>query len=215
MTNIINKTEALVKSLFAHETTGHDWWHIDRVRNNALYIAEKEGADVVICELAALLHDVADDKLNASKAEGQQKLMDIFAKIDLKEDAKIKILDIIDHMSFRGGQNPPLETLEAQVVQDADRLDAIGAIGIARAFTFAGARGNVMHDPDATYVQKSQEEYLKRQATAIEHFYDKLLKLKDLMNTKTAKELATERHQRMETFLKDFYEEWQPGRRTE
>ncbi|MGG4212948.1 HD domain-containing protein [Paenibacillus sp. FSL L8-0638] len=203
--DIIQKAEPFVQQQLEHDHSGHDWWHIDRVRKLSLKIAAKEGADSFICELAALLHDVADEKLNDSKQAGLDKVEQwlLLHVNDLEVIAHV--MTIIATMSYNGGQNPPMETLEGQVVQDADRLDALGAIGIARTFMYAGSKGSMMHHPDKDF---SQHEYRAAGKSAIYHFYEKLLKLKDLMNTAYAQELAEVRHQWMEMYLEQFYREW-------
>ncbi|WP_342428395.1 HD domain-containing protein [Paenibacillus sp. FSL L8-0158] len=203
--DIIQKAEPFVQQQLEHDHSGHDWWHIDRVRKLSLKIAAKEGADSFICELAALLHDVADEKLNDSKQAGLDKVEQwlLLHVNDLEVIAHV--MTIIATMSYNGGQNPPMETLEGQVVQDADRLDALGAIGIARTFMYAGSKGSMMHHPDKDF---SQHEYRAAGKSAIYHFYEKLLKLKDLMNTAYARELAEVRHQWMEMYLEQFYREW-------
>jgi uncharacterized protein len=203
-TDIIQKAEQFVQQQLEHDHSGHDWWHIDRVRKLALDIAAKEGADPFICELAALLHDVADEKLNDSKQAGLDKV-EHWLRLHVGDPAVIaQVMTIIATMSYNGGQNPPMETLEGRIVQDADRLDALGAIGIARTFMYAGWKGNMMHHPEKDF---SQQDY-RSAKSAIYHFYEKLLKLKDFMNTSYAKELAAARHQFMETYLEQFYREW-------
>ncbi|GGG05368.1 phosphohydrolase [Paenibacillus albidus] len=209
-TLLIEQTEAFVREQLGQDTTGHDWWHSDRVRNTAAVIAGIEKADVLICTLAALLHDVADEKLNPSKEEGLLKVR-TWLDSHLDNSGQIDhIMLIIDTMSFSGGSGAPMATLEGQVVQDADRLDALGAIGIARTFVFSGAKGRPMHDPDIAprgeSLQKEYRDYSK--GTAVNHFYEKLLKLKDLMNTSYGRKLAEERHQFMLGFLDQFYKEW-------
>ncbi|MEK5547962.1 HD domain-containing protein [Paenibacillus sp. FSL L8-0689] len=203
--DIIQKAEPFVQQQLEHDHSGHDWWHIDRVRKLSLKIAAKEGADSFICELAALLHDVADEKLNDSKQAGLDKVEQWLLLHVNDLDIIAHVMTIIATMSYNGGQNPPMETLEGQVVQDADRLDALGAIGIARTFMYAGSKGSMMHHPDKDF---SQHEYRAAGKSAIYHFYEKLLKLQDLMNTTYARELAEVRHQWMELYLEQFYREW-------
>lgn len=205
---LIQQAERFVKQVHAGEASGHDWWHIDRVRNTALDIAAKENADRTVCELAALLHDVADEKLNASKEAGLEKVRAWLTEQAADEDLTDKVMDIIANMSYNGGKNPPMTTLEGQVVQDADRLDAIGAIGIARTFAYSGAKGRIIHDPELSLDDLAQEDYRSAGKTAIYHFYEKLLKLKSLMNTPYARELAEQRHAFMEQYLQQFYREW-------
>ncbi|SFR00760.1 MULTISPECIES: HD domain-containing protein [unclassified Paenibacillus] len=205
LADIIQKAEPFVQQQLEHDHSGHDWWHIDRVRKLSLKIAAKEGADSFICELAALLHDVADEKLNNSKQAGLDKVEQWLLLHVSDPDVITHVMTIIATMSYNGGQNPPMETLEGQVVQDADRLDALGAIGIARTFMYAGSKGSMMHHPDKDF---SQHDYRAAGKSAIYHFYEKLLKLKDLMNTAYARELAEVRHQWMEMYLEQFYREW-------
>jgi len=210
---IIARTEEFVREQLGQDTTGHDWWHSDRVRNTAAEIAEIEGADAFICAMAALLHDVADEKLNPSKEEGLLKVRNWLTANLTAEEQVDHIMLIIETMSFSGGGGEPMKTLEGQVVQDADRLDALGAIGIARTFVFSGAKGRPAYDPEMPprdeSLQKEYRDYSK--GTAINHFYEKLLKLKYLMNTDYGRKLAEERHDFMLTFLDQFYKEWNQG----
>ncbi|MFZ7333409.1 HD domain-containing protein [Streptococcus pluranimalium] len=207
---IIREAEVFVKSILDDDSSGHDWWHIDRVRNLALRIAREERANLFICELAALLHDIADGKLNESEALGLKRVSDWLAKQGISDDIKFSILDIIQNMSFKAGLNKDkVLSLEGQIVQDADRLDAIGAIGISRTMAYAGSKGNLIHVPGTKIrTEMTLEEYRQQESTAIAHFYEKLLLLKDSMNTATAKSLAEKRHSFMETFLNEFYAEW-------
>ncbi|MDQ0222703.1 HD domain-containing protein [Streptococcus moroccensis] len=210
----ITKTEEFVQSLFQDDASGHDWWHIVRVRDMALRLAQAEGADCFICQMAALLHDVADDKLNSSEEVGLKKVDDFLSQLGLPERDRSAILDIIANMSYRGGQKAqkPL-SLEGQCVQDADRLDALGAIGIARTMAYSGHKGRLIHDPALEpRAQMTLAEYRSDGGTAILHFYEKLLKLKDLMNTDMAKTLAEGRHAFLETYLEQFYAEWRSER---
>lgn len=208
---LIEEATAFVRSELENEASGHDWWHIARVTKMAKHIAEQEGADVFICEMAALLHDIADEKLNEGGEEvGLQRVKDWLEVHQADKETIDKIMEIISTMSFKGGNRPPMTTLEGKVVQDADRLDAIGAIGIARTFAYAGAHGDLLYDPDIQPREKmTKEQYRTEKSTAVNHFYEKLLKLKNLMNTDTAKEMAEARHQLMEDFLQKFYHEWE------
>lgn len=208
---LIDEATAFVRSELENEASGHDWWHIARVSKMAKHIAEQEGADVFICELAALLHDIADEKLNKDGEEaGLQRVKDWLLTHQADKETINTIIEIISTMSFKGGNRPPMMTLEGKVVQDADRLDAIGAIGIARTFAYAGAHGDLIYDPTIQPREKmTKEEYRTEKTTAVNHFYEKLLKLKNLMNTDTAKEMAEARHQLMEDFLQKFYHEWE------
>lgn len=207
---ILEATERYVEAELSGEGSGHDWWHIVRVRNLAKRFAEQEGADSFICQLAALLHDLADEKIAGSEEAGLAQVTDWLASQGLSEEKRSHILEIIQYMSFKGGANQGKKlTLEGQVVQDADRLDAIGAIGIARVMAYAGNKGNLIHEPGKQVRDHmTVEEYRKGDNTAITHFYEKLLKLKDLMNTEVAKKVAQHRHEFMENYLQEFYAEW-------
>ncbi len=207
---IMDRAEQFVKEQLQNDSSGHDWWHIDRVRKMAVKIAKKEGANEFVCELASLLHDVADEKLNSSKEAGFNKVYG-WLETNLVDVHTInEVLNIISTMSYNGGHNPPMNTLEGQIVQDADRLDAMGAIGIARTFAYAGWKGQFMYDPDnKPRDDLSEENYRDTKGTAINHFYEKLFKLKGLMNTEWGKKIASYRHQYMECYLLQFYKEWE------
>jgi uncharacterized protein len=206
---IIEKTEQYVRSLLENDASGHDWWHIDRVRRIGVSLAKKEYADEFIVEMAALLHDIADEKIAGSEEKGFKIVSEWLDQMQLTNREKEQIHDVISSVSFKGGHGKKPNTIEGMVVQDADRLDAIGAIGIARTFMYAGNRGHLMYDPDLPYREKmTKKEYRQGRSTAINHFYEKLLKLKDLMNTESAKQMASERHEFMEQFLQQFYKEW-------
>lgn len=211
---ILEKARTYVFQELKDEASGHDWWHIHRVTQNALKIAKQEGADLFICELAALLHDIVDAKLNESEAAGLQKVQDWLIRNGVSPNDRDHILHIIQYMSFKGGTQSHISlSLEGQVVQDADRLDALGAIGIARTMAYSGHAGRPIHDPERKpREQLSLEDYRSGQDTAIMHFYEKLLKLKDGMNTAYAKKLAQGRHQFLETYLEQFYAEWEAER---
>jgi uncharacterized protein len=207
---IIVRTEAFVRSELGDDATGHDWFHVDRVRRNALHICKEEKAgEVFIIEMAALLHDIPDEKLNESIEKGNEKLESFLQTIQLTDHDKKHIKQIIATISYKGGQNTELSTIEAKIVQDADRLDAIGAIGIARAFAYGGKKGQPIYDPSINVREEmSLKEYRKGKSTSIHHFYEKLLKLKDLLNTGSARKMAESRQQMMEIFLDQFYKEW-------
>jgi len=206
---IIEATTTFVKEILQHDSSGHDWWHIERVRKAALQIGEKENANLFVVEMAALLHDVADEKLNKSEEEGLMKVRNWLSSLQITDSEQEEIVEIISTMSFKGGNRPPLKTIEGQVVQDADRLDAIGAIGIARTFAFAGSHGDLIYDPNLPYRESmTKEEYRNGKSTAVNHFYEKLLKLKDTLNTNAARKAAQERHDFMTAFLDQFYKEW-------
>ncbi|MEH7346638.1 HD domain-containing protein [Bacillus sp. JJ1532] len=210
MEAVLQKTESFVRDLLGEDCTGHDWFHIERVRRNALYICEKENkGDPFIIEMAALLHDVPDEKLNSSKEEGERKLFNFLEALELEQKVRDQIIEIIGSISFKGGKKSVLTSIEAKIVQDADRLDAIGAIGIARTFAFGGKKGQPIYSPDFQIREAmTEEEYRKGKSSSIHHFYEKLLKLKDLLNTDTAKEIAEKRHQLMENYLEEFFNEW-------
>lgn len=205
---IIERTEDWVKERLAHDTTGHDWYHIDRVRKVAVMLAEKENADQQIVELAALLHDTIDDKIVANEQVAVEEVKKFLVEQGLPKPALYKVLAIIQTISFSKGQE--LSLLEAKIVQDADRLDAIGAIGIARTFQYSGARNQPIYDPTLSVRgQMTREEYRHGKSSAINHFYEKLLQLKDGLHTQTAKEVAVKRHALMEQFLDQFFLEWE------
>ncbi|MGN7177945.1 HD domain-containing protein [Cytobacillus sp. SAFR-174] len=208
--NIIHITEKFVRDTLGDDSTGHDWQHIDRVRKNALYIAEKEQkGDPFLIEMAALLHDIPDAKLNTSMEAGDRKLSDFLKELKITEEASSSIKAIIESVSFKGGHNTRILSAEAQIVQDADRLDAIGAVGIARAFAYGGKKGQLIYDPALDIrIEMTEDEYRNGRSSSINHFYEKLLKLRDLLNTDTAMELAEKRHELMEQFLHQFFKEW-------
>jgi uncharacterized protein len=204
----ITQTEEYVKNLFKNEATGHDWWHIHRVRNLALKIADSEGGNRFIIEMAALLHDVDDWKISKNVKESKSLLW--LRKLNFHEQEIKNVLEIIDQVSFRGaGVETRATTLEAKIVQDADRLDAIGAIGIARTFAYGGNKARPIYLPEIKPENHNDfESYKKGTAPTINHFYEKLLLLKNRLNTKTAIELAKKRHKFMELFLDQFFNEW-------
>ncbi|WP_417431097.1 HD domain-containing protein [Halpernia sp.] len=212
---LISKTIDFVKLKLKNAEAGHDWFHIERVWKLSKKIAENEDGDLEIIELGALLHDIADPKFHNGDEELALKISRDFLESQNLEDVKIKkVLFIIKNISFKNRnekaeisiENP---VKELQIVQDADHLDAIGAIGIARTFNFGGFKNNKMYDPEILpKLKMSKEEYKKSDGTTINHFYEKLLLLKDLMNTETAKKIASKRHDFMENFLNEFLQEW-------
>lgn len=207
--NILKEAELLVQRELGKDSSGHDSWHIYRVVQTAKVIAEQEGADSFVCQLAAWLHDLADDKLVENEQEAVNNLKKWMKGQGVEEETSEHVMNIIATLSFKGGNRPPMRTLEGKVVQDADRLDALGAIGIARTFAYSGAKGRAMHEPGRKpRIGMSEEEYRSGNDTAILHFYEKLLLLKERMNTPYARELAEKRHQFMEQFLEQFYAEW-------
>ena len=213
-TKLIQQLEEQLKSEFSGESTGHDWFHIDRVRKNALLIGQQEEANLFIVELGALLHDIADHKFVENADEvARKRTVELLTSVGLPSDQIAAVWHIVAHCSFKGGGANKMESLEGKIVQDADRLDAIGAIGIARTFAFGGKFGNEIYHPKvgpSTF--KNAEEYREKRTHTINHFYEKLLLLKDKMNTKTGQELAENRHAFMEGFLEQFYAEWEGKR---
>ncbi|MEH7418208.1 HD domain-containing protein [Neobacillus drentensis] len=207
---LIKQTEKFVRNELGEDATGHDWYHVDRVRRNALHICKKERfGDPFVIEMAALLHDIPDEKLNKTVELGRAKLESFFKTISVPDEVKGHIIQIIDSISYKGGQKTELNTIEAKIVQDADRLDAIGAIGIARAFAYGGKKGQLIYDPAIQVREEMRlEEYRNGKSTSIHHFYEKLLKLKDLLNTDTARKMAEKRQEMMLSFLEQFYQEW-------
>jgi uncharacterized protein len=209
--SIIQQTENYVKSELAGEGSGHDWWHIVRVRNLGRSIAEKEGANPYIVELSTLLHDIADWKFHdGDLSAGSRAARAWLESLRVEEDTIVRVCYIIDHVSFKGqGVASKMETLEGMVVQDADRLDAIGTVGIGRAFAYGGHAGRIIYDPSIDpKTHATVESYMKNKSPTINHFYEKLLLLKDLMNTKTAEKIAEARHNYMLAYLDRFFKEW-------
>lgn len=207
---IIAKTEDYVKSTLQGDSSGHDWWHIRRVRNLAMLIGREENADLFVVELSALLHDIADQKFCGGNEEiGPKTARAWLEKQDIAKEIISHVCDIIKDISFKGANVATLmQTLEGKVVQDADRLDALGAIGISRVFAYVGAKGSEIYNPDIPVKMHSSFAEYKQKSTAINHFYEKLLLLKDRMNTETAKKIAEKRHKVMEEYLKQFFLEW-------
>lgn len=212
---VINQIIAKLKTEFAQESTGHDWFHIERVWKNAMSIAKIEGGDIFVIQLGALLHDIADHKfVENSEALGSTRTTEILANLNVAEDIINAVKHIVLNCSFKGGINAnKMKSKEGLIVQDADRLDAIGAIGIARTFAYGGKAGNLIYHPEIGPTDfKTEDEYRNKRTHTVNHFYEKLLKLKDGMNTTTGKELANQRHQYMEDFLNQFYAEWEGKR---
>ncbi|MEQ8473014.1 MAG: HD domain-containing protein [Marinoscillum sp.] len=210
--NIIDQTITYVKSELAMAESGHDWWHIYRVWKTAKKIAAGEEVDLLVVELGALLHDIADSKFhNGDETVGPKKARQFLEAQGVDAEIIDHVEQIIQHISFKGGnQEQKFRSPELDVVQDADRLDAIGAIGIARTFNYGGFKGRAMYNPEVPpNLHMTKEEYKQSNAPTINHFYEKLLLLKDRMNTKTGKALAEHRHQVMVQFLDEFYREWE------
>lgn len=210
--DIVQRTVEFVKKTLKEAEGGHDWFHIERVWKNAQLIATKEtGANMLVIELAALLHDIADSKFHDGDEHiGPRVAREFLESLNLDKATITHVVAIIENISFKGGHNKrTLESLELDIVQDADRLDAIGAIGIARTFNYGGFKNRALYDPEIQpNPGMSIEEYKKSTAPTINHFYEKLLLLKDLMNTESGRELAQKRHAFIEDFLEEFYAEW-------
>lgn len=209
---LVARTEAFVRALLEANACGHDFWHIHRVRNLALRIGSEVGADPFLVEMGALLHDVADPKLNGSPEAGLRVLSGYLDACGLAASRRERLEDILARVSFGaeldGGQGSP-KSAELQAVQDADRLDALGAVGIARTFAYGGSRGHAMHDPEAPVRERmDQAEYRTGRSTSVNHFHEKLFKLKDRMNTPSGRALAEERHRFMAEYLERFHKEW-------
>jgi uncharacterized protein len=208
---VLDQTADYVRAELQEDSSGHDWWHVHRVRELAVDLAEREGADLYVVQLAALLHDISDYKLNGGDHEkGPQLAHDWLIKLGESDGCADAVARIIAALSFRGSSTRSrMDTIEGMVVQDADRLDAIGAIGIARAFAFGGFAGQLMYEPGLKpKADMTQGEYEKRNGTTVNHFYEKLLLLKTRMNTKSAQVIAERRHHILEEFLKEFFLEW-------
>lgn len=209
---LIENTIAFVKQELEGAEGGHDWFHIERVYKNSLLIAKTESVNEVIVALGALLHDIADSKFhNGDETVGPKKARQFLESQNVEESIIDHIIKIIENISFKGGnKEQSFFSNELDVVQDADRLDAIGAIGIARCFNYGGYKNRKLYDPEIQpNLSMTPEEYKASQAPTINHFYEKLLLLKDKMNTKTGKQIAQNRHDYMEGFLRQFYGEWE------
>lgn len=220
MTNseIVEETIIFVKETLKNAEGGHDWFHIERVFNNTMLIAKEEDVNLLVVSLGALLHDIADAKFNdGDESLGPKMAENFLLSLKVPKRTINHVTNIIKYSSFKAGLNDGkmkkklFTSKELQVVQDADRLDAIGAIGIARAFNYGGFKNRALYDPNIPpNLEMSKEEYKKSKAPTLNHFYEKLLLLKDKMNTATGKRLAQQRHQYMIDFLEQFYQEWSP-----
>lgn len=198
-----------IKEIFKNEFSGHDYFHTIRVYNMALKIADEENADTLIVSLAALLHDVDDVKLSPETSKNKDNARKFLKENNMDGDSINLICEIIDEISYKGSNSRPPKTLEGKCVQDADRLDAIGAIGIARAFAYGGNHNRVMHNPsEPPTLNMTESEYRNHVSTTINHFYEKLFNLKDLMNTEIAKKIAEERTEYMKEYIDEFMNEW-------
>lgn len=206
---LIEQTKKYVEDFFKGDSSGHDYYHTLRVCNLAKTISAKEGGNQEIIVLAALLHDVDDYKIIGENGIPFYNAKTFLKNNNVDEDKIVEICNVISTISFKGTDTVAPTSIEGKVVQDADRLDAIGAIGIGRTFAYGGKVGRPMHNPDIKYNENmTAEQYYKNVGTSINHFYEKLLKLKELMNTETAKKMAESRHIYMENFLNEFYKEW-------
>lgn len=211
MNDLLTEVECLVKSKFTDQEGSHDWFHIDRVRKNALFIQQHEGGDPLLIELAALLHDYSDHKYNGGDFEiGAQEVYQLLCNFGASEQLALKVADIVGIVSYKGaGVHDQSTSLEGRIVRDADRLDAIGAIGIARAFSYGGSKQRALYDPNvAPTLHQSKEAYIKDKGHTINHFYEKLLLLMDRMETPTAQQIGAQRHAYMVDFLAQFMQEW-------
>ncbi len=210
--SLIDNTILFVKQKLENAETGHDWFHIERVYKNALLIAQNEICNLEIVQLGALLHDIADSKFNnGDETVGPKVAREFLESQNTSEEIINHVINIIENISFKGGNfENKFTSIELQIVQDADRLDAIGAIGIARTFNYGGFKNRALYNPEIVpNLNMSKEEYKNSEAPTLNHFYEKLLLLKDKMNTDTGKKLALKRHQYMENFLSQFYAEWE------
>jgi uncharacterized protein len=211
-TNLIETTIQFVKATLAQAEGGHDWFHIERVYKNAVLIAASENCDLVIVQLGALLHDIADSKFHDGDETIGPRTARTFLESEKVAPATIDhVIAIIENISFKGGRvERQFSSIELDIVQDADRLDAIGAIGIARTFNYGGFKNRALYNPEiAPNLTMTKDEYKNNEAPTINHFYEKLLLLKDKMNTTTGKQIAQDRHRYMEDFLEQFYAEWE------
>lgn len=209
--SIIDNTIVFVKEKLQNAEAGHDWFHIERVYKNALLIASNEDCDLTIVKLGALLHDIADSKFNdGDETVGPKVAREFLMTQKASEEVITHVVNIIENISFKGGNfEKKFTSKELEIVQDADRLDALGAIGIARTFNYGGFKNRSLYNPAiAPQLNMSKEEYKNSESPTLNHFYEKLLLLKDKMNTETGKKLAKKRHQFMELFLSQFYAEW-------
>jgi uncharacterized protein len=209
--SVLENTINFVKKQLEHAESGHNWFHMERVYNNALLLAKEETCNVEVVQLAALLHDIADSKFhNGDETVGPKVAREFLTSEKVSEDTINHVVKIIENISFKGGNfEKKFTSKELEIVQDADRLDAIGAVGIARTFNYGGFKNREIYNPEiAPNLNMSKEEYKNSTAPTINHFYEKLLLLKDKMNTETGKKIAQQRHDFMETFLAQFYTEW-------
>jgi uncharacterized protein len=209
---LISRTIVFVKEELENAEGGHDWFHIERVYKNTLLISKTEKVDLLVVSLGALLHDIADSKFHyGDETVGPKKARQFLEAENVLEEVILQVINIIENISYKGGKRiQKFNSNELAVVQDADRLDAIGAIGIARSFNYGGFKNRKLYDPEiASNLSMTPSEYKTSTAPTINHFYEKLLLLKDKMNTQTGKKIAQKRHEYMEGFLEQFYGEWE------
>ncbi len=210
--SIIDKTILFVKEKLKNAEGGHDWFHIERVYKNSLLIAREEDCDIMVVKLGALLHDIADSKFNdGDESVGPKTARTFLESENVSKEIIVHVINIIENISFKGGNfKKKFNSKELEIVQDADRLDAIGAIGIARCFNYGGFKNRALYNPAISpNLSMSKEEYKNSEAPTLNHFYEKLLLLKDKMNTTSGKKIAEARHQYMQNFLSQFYAEWE------
>lgn len=207
---IIQETAEFIRSEFATDGSGHDWFHIDRVRRLAVRLGQMEGSDPFVTEMAALLHDLDDWKITGSDSSYPVKAQKWLADRNVQVNMAFRILKVIEEVAYKGaGTQTPVRSIEAAVVQDADRLDAMGAIGIARTFAYGGHKSRLIYDPAISPVMHDDfKDYKNSKAPTVNHFYEKLLLLKDRMNTNAARSFAEQRHRFMESYLEQFFNEW-------
>jgi uncharacterized protein len=213
--SLINTTIRFVKQQLEHAEGGHDWFHMERVYKNALLIAKGETCDLTVVQLGALLHDIADSKFHDGDETVGPRTARIFLESENVDETTIQhVIDIIENISFKGGNfEKKFHSRELEIVQDADRLDALGAIGIARCFNYGGFKNRALYNSEIPpNLTMNKEEYKKSESPTINHFYEKLLLLKDKMNTETGQKIAEARHYYMEDFLSQFYAEWEGKR---
>ncbi|MCF6129723.1 HD domain-containing protein [Flavobacterium sp. AS60] len=209
---LIDNAITFVKEKLENAEGGHDWFHIERVYKNSLLIAKDEDCDITVVKLGALLHDIADSKFHdGDETVGPRTARAFLENENVSEETIAHVINIIENISFKGGNfEKKFNSKELEIVQDADRLDAIGAIGIARCFNYGGFKNRALYNPEITpKFNMSKEEYKTSESPTLNHFYEKLLLLKDKMNTSTGKKIAEARHQYMENFLSQFYAEWE------
>ena len=212
MSNLIDNTILFVKEKLKDAEAGHDWFHMQRVYKNALLIADGEQCDLEVVKLGALLHDIADSKFyDGDESVGPKVAREFLESQNASEEIIVHVVNIIENISFKGGNfEKKFTSKELEIVQDADRLDALGAIGIARTFNYGGFKNRPLYNPDiAPNLSMTKEEYKNSESPTLNHFYEKLLLLKDKMNTQTGKKIAEKRHRFMELFLSQFYAEWE------